>query len=58
VGRGLTVASGWHLLGGGVCNFMVRWGGGMDGVHVAGPASLLDVSVDKAVFLCCFDFRM
>ena len=28
----------------------------MDGVRVAGLASFLDVSVDKTVFLCCFDF--
>ena len=40
------------------CTFMVRWGGGMDGVRVAGLASFLDVSVDKTVFLCCFDFCM
>ena len=40
MGRGLTVASGWHLLGGGVCNFYGLMGGGcgMDGVRVAGLA--------------------
>lgn len=58
MGGGWTVASGWHLLGGGVATlwFDVRWL--WDGWECMwrGQQGFLDVSVDKMAFLCFLIF--